>query len=84
MWFDKIKSYFDTGLWSVEMVSNVVAKGKITPEQYKEIIEEEYTPGVETIALEDRVNTLENDKADKSAVNELNEALDMILNGVTE
>lgn len=34
--------------------------------------------------LEDRVSTLETSKADQTSVDELNEALNMILTGVTE
>ena len=37
MWFQKIKDYYDKKLWNLEMVKNAVVKGKITPEQYKEI-----------------------------------------------
>ncbi|URN83477.1 XkdX family protein [Acetobacterium wieringae] len=35
--FEKIKLYFDRGLWTAEMVANAVVKGKITADQYKEI-----------------------------------------------
>lgn len=35
--FEKIKSYFDRGLWTAEMVSNAVVKGKITVDEYKQI-----------------------------------------------
>lgn len=35
--FEKIKSYFDRGLWSAEMVANAVVKGKITAEGYATI-----------------------------------------------
>lgn len=34
---EKIKSYFDRGLWTAEMVSNGVVKGKITADEYKQI-----------------------------------------------
>lgn len=40
--FDKIKSYYDMGLWSKTMVGNAVVKGKITAEQYTEITGETY------------------------------------------
>ena len=36
-WFDRIKKYYDAGLWTAKMVGNAVVKGKITAEQYKEI-----------------------------------------------
>ena len=34
--FDKVKHYYDVGLWSIERVWNVVGKA-ITPEEYFEI-----------------------------------------------
>lgn len=41
--FDKIKHYYDTGLWSKERVYNVVGKKNgITPEEYEEITGEPY------------------------------------------
>lgn len=41
-WFEKIKKYYDAGLWTEKMVSNAVAKKKITAEQYKEITGTDY------------------------------------------
>ena len=35
--FMKIKEYFSMGLWDELKVRNAVAKGKITPEEFKEI-----------------------------------------------
>ena len=40
--YDKIKSYYDTGLWSEERVRNMVIKGIITEEEYKNIVDKEY------------------------------------------
>lgn len=40
--FEKIKKFYDMGLYSKEQVAAFVAKGKITPEQYKEITGEDY------------------------------------------
>ena len=42
MTFEKIKEYYDRGLWNKEMVRNAVIKGKITEEQYREITGEDY------------------------------------------
>ena len=42
MSFEKIKEYYDRGLWNKEMVRNAVIKGKITEAQYKEITGEDY------------------------------------------
>lgn len=42
MMFDKIKRFYDLGLWNKDMVRNAVKKNIITPEQYKEITGEEY------------------------------------------
>ena len=41
-WFDRIKKYYDAGLWTAKMVGNAVVKGKITAEQYKEITGDDY------------------------------------------
>ena len=41
-WFEKIKLYYEMGLWDIERVKNAVIKGKITAEQYEEITGEEY------------------------------------------
>ena len=41
--FEKIKGYYDSGLWSKERVYNVVGKPSgITPEEYEEITGEKY------------------------------------------
>jgi hypothetical protein len=40
-WFDKIKLYYDEGLWTKQQVWNVVGKVLI-PEQYEEIVGEPY------------------------------------------
>lgn len=42
MSFERIKYYFDAGLWSAAMVKTAVKKGIITKEQYKEITGVEY------------------------------------------
>lgn len=42
MMFEKIKRFYDLGLWTKDMVNNAVKKNIITPEQYKEITGEEY------------------------------------------
>ena len=40
--YEKIKKYYDTGLWSEERVRNMVIKGIITEEEYASIIGKEY------------------------------------------
>ena len=40
--YDKIKSYYDSGLWSEVRVRNMVVKGIITEEEFYEIIGEFY------------------------------------------
>lgn len=40
--YQKIKKYYDTGLWSEERVRNMVIKCIITEEEYKDIIGNEY------------------------------------------
>lgn len=42
MSFERIKYYFDAGLWNKAMVKNAVKKGVITKEQYAEITGEDY------------------------------------------
>lgn len=40
--YEKIKSYYDTGLWSEERVRNMVDREIITKEEYLSIVGEEY------------------------------------------
>ena len=40
-WFDRVKMYYNKGLWSKERVYNVVEK-VITAEEYEEITGEPY------------------------------------------
>ena len=40
--YEKIKKYYDTGLWSEERVRNMVVKGIITEEEYASIVGKEY------------------------------------------
>lgn len=39
---EKIKSYYDSGLWSINRVKNMVTKGVISKEEYKEITGEDF------------------------------------------
>lgn len=43
--YEKVKGYFDKGLWTVSMVHNAVLKGWITAAQFSEITDEEYDDG---------------------------------------
>ena len=40
--YEKIKEYYERGLWSEERVRQAVARGVITPEQFKEITGKEF------------------------------------------
>lgn len=40
--YEKIKEYYNTGLWSEERVRNMVIKGIITEEEFYEITREFY------------------------------------------
>ncbi len=40
--YEKVKRYYDRGLWPKEWVHDAVGKGWITAEEYKEITGEEY------------------------------------------
>lgn len=36
--FEKIRNYYKAGKWTKEQVANAVEKGKITEEEYTEIV----------------------------------------------
>lgn len=40
--YEKVKEYFNKGLWNEEMVRNAVVKGWITEEEYAEIVGKNY------------------------------------------
>ena len=40
--FEKVKEYYDKGLWTKEMVANAVVKGWITAAEYEEITGEPF------------------------------------------
>ena len=40
--YQKVKNYYDKGLWTVNMVRNAVSKGWITAAEFKTITGEEY------------------------------------------
>ena len=40
--FNRVKRYYDSGLWNKEMVHNAVIKGWITADEYAEIVGEPY------------------------------------------
>jgi uncharacterized XkdX family phage protein len=40
--YEKIKQYYNDGLWTKEWVRNAVVKGKITKDEYREIVGEAY------------------------------------------
>ncbi len=42
MSYERIKYYFEAGLWNAQMVKMAVKKGVITKEQYTEITGKEY------------------------------------------
>lgn len=42
MSFERIKYYYESGLWSKPMVKMAVKKGVITKKQYEEITNEDY------------------------------------------
>ncbi len=54
-WYATIKRLYDRNLWTKQMVGDGVYAGKITPEQYEQIIGEPYvqpetTPFGESVA----------------------------------
>ena len=40
--YEKVKTYYDRGVWTIDMVRNAVVKGWITEEEFTEITREEY------------------------------------------
>lgn len=44
MTFEQIKKSYDRKLWNKKMVAIAVVKEVLTPQQYEEIIGEEYNP----------------------------------------
>lgn len=40
--FEKVKKYFENGLWSIERVANAVVKGWLTVDEFREITGEVY------------------------------------------
>ncbi len=42
MTYEMVKKNYDRKLWNKNMVRNAVIKGVITPEQYKQIVGEDY------------------------------------------
>lgn len=42
--FEKVKKYYESGRWNLEMVANAVVKGWITAAEYEEITGEAYDP----------------------------------------
>ena len=42
MSYERVKYYYEAGLWSLPMVKNAVRKGVITLEQFEEITGEKY------------------------------------------
>lgn len=41
-WLERIKFYYEMGLWDINRVKDAVKMGKITAEQFKEITEQAY------------------------------------------
>ena len=40
--FDKVKKYYDQGLWGINKVRQAVVKGWITEKEFKEITGQDY------------------------------------------
>ena len=55
----KIKDFYDAGLWTAGMVANAVVKGRITEAEYQDITGDTYTAPETHGTLSDRVQTLE-------------------------
>ena len=55
----KVRDFYDSGLWTVSMVSNAVAKNWISEAEYQEITGDTYITPETQGTLSDRVQTLE-------------------------
>jgi len=42
--YKKVKTYYDNGFWTVEMVANAVVKGWITAQEFEQITGKPYEP----------------------------------------
>ncbi len=42
MWFERIKRFYEQGLWTKDMVGDAVKAGRITEQEYEEIVGEPY------------------------------------------
>ena len=40
--YEKVKYYYENGLWGIDRVRNAVVKGWITPEEFEEITGQPY------------------------------------------
>lgn len=40
--YEKVKRYYELGLWSEQRVRDAVLKGAITPEEYAEVVGKQY------------------------------------------
>ena len=56
----KIKDFYDAGLWTAGMVANAVVKGRITEAEYQEITGDTYTaPAVQPESgLQEQIDSL--------------------------
>lgn len=52
--FDRIKYYYNAGLWNAPMVKTAVKKGIITPAQYTEITGLDYTGASNASIIEEK------------------------------
>lgn len=54
--YAKIKSWYDKGLWTKDMVQNAADKGVITAEEFEEITGDPYVPGEDEATIQDYEN----------------------------
>lgn len=59
MTYEKVKYYFDAGLWNANMVKTAVKKGVITKAQYTEITGLEYDTSTNKTTAERTAEALE-------------------------
>lgn len=73
----KIKDFYDAGLWTAGMVANAVVKGRITEAEYQEITGDTYTapavqPSGSETGITERMQIMETRfDAQEGAINDL-------------
>lgn len=77
--YDIAKRNYDRGLWTNDMISKLVEKGKLTAEEYLEITGEPFAGGEAEPTFDERVKRLEAESTATQVA--LTEVYEMMLGG---